>query len=268
MVSFQDCIGFLTNLERHIRVKEVLTKYHFDEINLSTAKGLRTFRDNLIALRKDLISAGIEDEEIQVIIEIVNGTHPLGGQPRSVSGDYARIGGGWKIHLHVKPKNHKFVYYWLLQNCRYGWKYFSGGEEGKEFTIYVGSWDETEEFARILMHVLGSKIESPIGDILKDDLKVHEKVWARFNAPSRVTFHQYGSHGLPYLNFDMERYIFERDQILKAENAYKAQFLGRSYNLLNQGFGVYFRGTRNQVTKRIVWWINDLNGIPQGRPDF
>ncbi len=275
MVTFDDCVQFITVLERHKHVKKILTTYHFNEIDLKTSKGVIIFRDDLISLTKDLISAGIYDEEIKVMIEILNGSHPLSGQPKDVSGDYVSFNAGWKIHLHVRPKNHKFVYYWLIQNCKYGWKYLSGGEGGKEFTIYIGSWDETEQFARILMQAIGSTLEEPIGDIVKDDIRVYEKIWARFDAKGRqdlngmqIWFHQYGSHGLPYIESDMAKYMHNRNEILKNQRKYQAEFLERSYKLLNQKFGTYFRGSMNQVAKRIVWWINYLRDTSPGLPEF
>lgn len=272
-----DYLGFITVFKRIEFVREILARFHFNEINLNSAKGLLTFKNNLIALKNDLITAGIEDEEIQVMIEILEGHHPTAKEFAGKDKTYSKAGGGWKIHLHVRPRNHKFVYYWLSEHCEFGWKYLHGGEEGKEFTVYVGSWDATEQFATFLMHHLGNHIENPIGDVLRTDLRVYEKIWARFDAPRsffievqghKFTFHQYGSHGLPYLNVDMEKYIHSRDQVLKSENKYIAQFLQRSYGDLNQGFGVYFRGSKNQVSKRIVWWINYLSGVPAGPQDF
>ena len=137
MVTFNDCLNFLNFGDRITKVKEILVKYHFHEIDLKTSKS--TFIGNLRAFEKSLIKEGIEKDEIEVMIKILDGRHPLSGQPKPVVGNYLNLKCGWKIHLNVKPRNHKIVYYWLLQNCPYGWKYLAGGEDGKVFTIYVGS---------------------------------------------------------------------------------------------------------------------------------
>lgn len=68
--------------------------------------------------------------------------------------------GGWKLHLTVKPENYAAVDEWLFSNHLGSYKLLAGGDPGYEdFTIYIGSRIDTEEFAR--------KIETDIGHLLE-----------------------------------------------------------------------------------------------------
>ena len=72
------------------------------------------------------------------------------------------------------------VYGWLNSNCSFGWKYLEG-TLGKEFTIYVGSWDYTETMTRSLETALTNKIGQPVGETLLYDMPVGQRCMARFD---------------------------------------------------------------------------------------
>lgn len=268
-------LSFLNFSDRIEKVRQILVKYNFDRIDERSSSGRRTYIENLRAFGKQLISDGIEKDEIDVMIEILEGTHPLSGSPRNTSNKYnmSPKHGNWKIHLYVIPKNQKDVYYWLFEHCTYGWKYLSGGEEGKTFTIYIGSWDECERFANILIQALGNKVSNPHGDILSTDLQVYQKIWGRFHAYFKE-FSQYGSHGLQYLWSDTSSIMASSVRIKRLKQGrfeldlMEAQALKTSYNLLNQSYGAHFRGTKNQVGQRIFLWIKHIEDRRLPPPNF
>lgn len=270
--AYYEYLEFITDFKRLTFVREVLNRFHFNEINLATAKGIQTFIDNLTTLKDDLISAKINEEEILVMIEFLKGAHPRGGQVKKIHGDWVKFECGWKIHLHVRPINQKVVYTWLVRNCTDGWKYLGGGEDGKDFTIYIGSWDRTEQVSVVLMQQLGNYLENPVGDILKMDLKAHGKIWARFESPKSLIFRGHrilfssreSKCGLTFSDADFDKFFHNKQNTDKD----LANYLGRSYAFLNEFFGVYFRGSRNQVGTRITWWINYLSGVPPGPENF
>jgi hypothetical protein len=260
MVSLIDYLSFLNFEDRIKFVKKILIEYNFDKIDLGTASRRKICAGNLRSFESQLIRDGVEKDEIEVMIGIVEGDHPLDYEFEGIGTlDYNRIGVGWKIHLTVQPKSQKFVYEWLRKNCKYIWKYLHGGEEGKTFTIYVGSWDDTEEFARVLMKSIGDKIDKPRGDIVEHDLEVYQKVWARFDATRchQYRFHQYGSYGLPYLLDDhMQLTVMlisgRKAEYEKNKKQIKSRFLRRAYTILNQIYGTYFGGTQHQVARKIA----------------
>jgi hypothetical protein len=172
---------------------------------------------------------------------------------------------GWKIHLSVKESNQIEVFNFLVKFCPYTCKYKAGGELGKEFTIYIGSWDETEKFASLLEKNLKEKLSNICGDCLRTDLPITEHIAARFsfNEPRKSDYEQYGYFGIPYLRS-------ERTETLKLlpfpstiEEASKEKFLiikellKKSYLELNKTFGKYFTGKDNRVGKKFIGWINE-----------
>jgi hypothetical protein len=67
--------------------------------------------------------------------------------------DFEEANIGWKIHLNVCPENTKAVSEYLISQ-EYYHKYFGGGEieDGKIFTVYIGSYLLTEKLAREIYH--------------------------------------------------------------------------------------------------------------------
>lgn len=159
---------------------------------------------------------------------------------KDISGDYLKFREGWKIHLAVRPENHELVNNWLLTNCKYGYKYGkAAGQTGKDFTIYVGSWDETEAFAARVTQEIGNLLEKVTGDAALDDLHITPKTAARYDTRT-PGFHQYGAKGIPFLMDDVAQKIWN-----KAFNEREA--MERAYGILAARHGTYFTGTNNRV---------------------
>ena len=72
---------------------------------------------------------------------------------------------------------------------------------------------------------------------------------------------------MPFLNEDMRFIMLNRDEYIKNRKKIQSDFLKKSYAKLNEIYGVYFRGSRDQVTKRVVWVLNNLAGHAS-LPDF
>ena len=182
----------------------------------------RTFIDDLERFRADFIKEGkyigiekdVIEEAIEALKEWALGRHPREGTIKSVNNEYfQRKEAGWKIHLNVRIKNHKFVYEYLKLNCPYTCKYAKhSGQIGKDFTIYVGSWDETERFAKILEEKIVEKLEFPNGDTLIGDLPITPKIMIRFDTPKLSPFHQYGYYGVPILINDVQDTMLSKDR--------------------------------------------------------
>lgn len=72
---------------------------------------------------------------------------------------------GWKLHLGARPAHHRLIYDYLLSLSSkhpIGWKYGrSSGQEGKDFTIYVGP--------KRLADKIAVQIERDIGYLLSDE---------------------------------------------------------------------------------------------------
>lgn len=164
---------------------------------------------------------------------------------KQITGQYERFKAGWKIHISSNPNNHKIIYEWLLKNSPYGCKYLSNSEQtGKDFTIYVGSWMDTIDFAAKIHNELGDILYNINGDALNHDLKITNKVAARFD--TRLDdFHQYGTNGLPYLKEDIAKStgLFG----YKKENFNKKEALRNSFNILNNTYGEYFSGPKQRA---------------------
>lgn len=222
------------------------------------------FIDDLESFRYDLIKKGKEkgiekdvmSEAIEALKDWSLGKHPREGTIKSVNNEYfERKEAGWKIHLNVRIKNHKFVYEYLRLNCPYTCKYAQhSGQTGKDFTVYVGSWDETERFGRTLEERIGEKLEYPTGDTLIDDLPVTNKVMARFDTPRLFNpqFHQYGYYGVPLLEVDVLNTMGSSDKgIIKIKKAVR-----RAWLELLRIYGGYFNGTYNQAGNKIADFLN------------
>jgi len=180
---------------------------------------------------------------------MLNKNMPKEGMIKQITGEYERSRSGWKIHISGNPNNHKTIYDWLLKNSPYGCKYLSNSEQtGKDFTIYVGSWMDTVDFAARIHNELGNILDKIKGDALNDDLKITDKVAARFDT-NLDGFHQYGTNGLPYLKEDIAKStgLFG----YKKENFNKKEALRKSFDILNRTYGTYFSGP-NQRVKEFV----------------
>ncbi len=130
------------------------------------------------------------------------------GMIKRIENDFFKKGAGWKIHLTVNPDNQRRVYDWLLENCPYSCKYKSADKDaGKDFTIYIGSYDETEVFGVRLTKELGNLLLNTGSDAAVTDLGITQKIGARFQPPKIEEFGENGYHGMPLLFADASNQI-------------------------------------------------------------
>lgn len=169
---------------------------------------------------------------------------PKEGMIKQITGEYDKYKAGWKIHLSGSFNKHKMIYDWLLKNSPYGCKYLSSDQTGKDFTIYVGSWMDTIDFAAKIHNELENILNDVNGDALNDDLKITNKVAARFDT-TLSDFHQYGTNGLPYLKEDIAKSTGLYGY--KKENFNKKEALRTSFNILINTYGEYFSGPKQKV---------------------
>ncbi len=162
----------------------------------------------------------------------------LPGMMRAVTPSY-NLHGGWKIHLNVAPSNREYVGVWLSSNCNYGWKRGqSSGQTGKDFTIYVGSFADTLNFARLISDKIKDFLLPAVGDTLNDDITIAPNVMARYDCYDS-NFHQYGFHGIPFTNDQMSNKIWGN---LNTQTAMRD-----AHKLLISRYGDYYEGKKEKV---------------------
>ncbi len=135
---------------------------------------------------------------------------------------------GWKFHLATdRPEEVSRV----LSDLGYKHKVGrSGGQEGKDLTVYVGSRATAEEAARRIHQGAGGLLKEPFGETLKDDMLFAPGVMGRFDTGrAEKDFHQYGSRGVPYLAADMDPF-----------NPPPPGALGRAHTALQKRFGEFY----------------------------
>jgi hypothetical protein len=184
------------------------------------------------------------------------------GQVRAISDNILkRHGDCWKIHLSVKPNNHKIVYGWLFDehNCPYGWKYGYADQKSKDFTIYVGSYDDVLAFSSKIVRQLGDYLEEPTSDTLWCDVRIFPKIAARFSVHGS-DFTKYGFLGIPSLKATaniLNPTIRKSKSSEERFNAYK-QLVDKSHDFLRRAYGVYYYGSGEDFVKRFVApFLND-----------
>ena len=182
---------------------------------------------------------------------------PKEGMIKRVENEFFRNNCGWKIHLKVREESHEIVFRYLLGTCPYSCKYKSADEDaGKDFTIYVGSFDETEKYAEELTKNLEALLERTERDAAISDLNINDKVSARFQPPGNNSlFVNTGFLGIPLLRVDLDSAQYDKpkfDEIKAIE---------RAYGKLNELLGNYFTGSRMQVRQILdvnkeirSWW--------------
>jgi hypothetical protein len=126
---------------------------------------------------------------------------------------------GWKIHLNVKPENAKEVARYLKQNG-YVHKYLSGGEieNGKIFTIYIGSLNLVQKLSKTLSQDLEYLLTKPKD---KGEIEFEAGIIGRFVVESGTEFHKYGSVGFSLLKEDWDKITNLRFQNLIPEELKK-----------------------------------------------
>ncbi|MBI2140469.1 hypothetical protein HYU14_06085 [Candidatus Woesearchaeota archaeon] len=187
---------------------------------------------------------------------------------------------GWKFHLNVTPKNVKEVSGYLTSK-EYYHKFLSGGEieDGKIFTVYIGSRDKAEEEAQNLSKDLAQYLSMPVEH---GEIEFAPGVVGRFDASNaRMTFHQYGGFGLVWLLEDLDnlKYLFyepsekktpppsERTaEQKKLEDEFKGYMAYRSFIKLKEYYGDYFLGTKGKKKEAPEPKEKKDGGKPEPKP--
>jgi hypothetical protein len=150
---------------------------------------------------------------------------------------------GWKLHLNVAPQNVVEVSKYLISNG-FRHKYFHGGEldNGKVFTIYIGSRQLAEEQSQILSRDLGHLLARPVDH---REIEFTSGVVGRFTSIDQGDFHQYGFSGMV---MPTEAFKGIMAQIRKHWNNFRLSprqrrdVEYRSFFALKQMYGTYFTG--------------------------
>lgn len=254
-----------------------MSKANFDLLQVMIRKTLDDThkKDVLDYFKKGKISEKERDELLEYL-KLINGIvlARIGVHKNKVEFTGDPITSGWKIHLAVNPENYQYVFRWLFLNGPYDYKHLHGGEadSGKDFTIYIGSWDDLFSFAGIIETELGDRLKDFDQKLNTDDLRVYQHVGARFQLSDKLQsdydyrkkFDKYGFSGPSFLYCDimtlLEQHGFEKNNILAFSQhlwgLYKEVLAIRGYKELGKMFGDYFLGAKrpNFLTR----FFNDL----------
>lgn len=153
---------------------------------------------------------------------------------------------GWKFHLNVKPENVDFVSDYLIKNG-YDHKYLSGGEieEGKIFTMYVGSYNMAKRLAQGLSHDLYIYLCKP-GE--NQEVEFAAGVVGRFVASKYLknNFNKYGTCGFSLKEDDLKqlhRLIFfhkNKPDLEEKKKKFIQDAEEKAYKELQEIYGDYF----------------------------
>lgn len=115
---------------------------------------------------------------------------------------------GWKLHLNILPEDTLLVSRWLKIN-NFCHKFLSGGdiENGKIFTIYVGSYDLCTKMSAKIFNALNQYLCKPADD---REIEFESGIVGRFVDDS-LDFEQYGTCG-----FSLKSYTKNMDQDQRA----------------------------------------------------
>lgn len=175
----------------------------------------------------------MEDYEVpSEEIDTYNREHP--GEEKE---DYKSANTGWKVHLNVAPDAVRTVSEYL-RSKGYVHKYLSGGEaeDGKVFTIYIGSFALTRKLSEEMGKDLAAYLSRPADG--EPEIELAPGVIGRFTVGDNAKFHRYGSCGFSLLMDDMRRgaRIKERDE----QRAFFRQAEARAFRALREAYGMYF----------------------------
>lgn len=184
------------------------------------------------------------------------------GQVRYPSDEFMERG-GWKLHLNVSKVNAQKVHEWLWKTG-VGYKYGrSSGQNGKDFTIYVGSRRDANEIADRLASEIADLISPPTSDTLRDDIPLTETsgsvVVGRFDTnrqrvgERQVDFNQYGGNGVPFMDRDYNEIagisVWGSEEEKESLPAKIQQATERANAILVKAFGDYFTGEGDTDSK-------------------
>jgi hypothetical protein len=157
-----------------------------------------------------------------------------GGNPRA----------HWKLHLAVDPKNYAAVDAVVKDLLDSGQikDYKQGrnsGQEGKDFTIYIGPKEQAQLVADHLTNKVGHLLDNPKGEALIDDTSFGGKVMGRFDANDK-DMAQYGSQGIPYTKDDMGQKTWG--------SVTSEQARANADKILRERYGEFYTGTSKSTS--------------------
>jgi hypothetical protein len=161
----------------------------------------------VVARNYDTLEKTVRAEAQEVADNVFSGTNGI---------RKTKPGEGWKIHIPADPDNYDEINDYLT-NQGYKYKNLQGGthNDGKDFTVYIGSRTDVENAAKQIESDIGNLIAAPPkgGDVTETD-EAFGKLWIRFEVirgPRKRSltdtmlpeFHQYGPGGISLLQDDV-----------------------------------------------------------------
>jgi hypothetical protein len=159
---------------------------------------------------------------------------------------------GWKIHLAADPQNYSTIDRWLNKNHSGLYKLLRGGDPGeKDFTIYVGSKDNTVTLAKKIELEIGHLLLPISNSVSKEDEVITQHVAARFDDHVARTYNNYGRGGIP----EDEEAGNARQQIIRFQQKgdlqtastwqkFLKQHINKIHNDLIKKYGQHYTGTK------------------------
>ena len=201
----------------------------------------------------------------------------------------AENGEGWKIHLSVDPKNYQEVDRYLYDKAPGTFKLLKGGEpeDGKDFTIYLGSRDEMEKFAIQLDNELGHVLQIPPKNagVYWGNTVVVGNVRARFEVTAynrqagltgkNAKYNQYGPSGRSWLDKDFRQHVQEFSAINRIKDPAEKAIAVEKYNTLVKqwndaadaelllDYGDFYRTAEPGITTRVRATIDSSSASPR-----
>ena len=165
-------------------------------------------------------------------------------QPNKEKTDF-RVAGdpniGWKLHLNVRPEYVQEISQYLCKNG-YRHKYLHGGEieDGKIFTIYVGSFSLCRELAKCLSNDTLPYLCKPLTET---EIEFAEGVVGRFSGDFQhidSVLMRDGPYGFPLL-----RGTIDVTKLSKLSSQEKIDAAEKAYLYLKKRYGIYFFDEKN-----------------------
>lgn len=149
---------------------------------------------------------------------------------------------GWKFHLNCEPGSCKNISKFLADNDYY-YKYLSGGgpEDGKIFTVYIGSHELAEKLAKEISDGVLAELSKPVDH---SEIEFAPGVIGRFVGP-RNEFHQYGTSGFSLGLYEYKQLLYVGHDKPEEEGSLAIKKItsgleARSFARLKELYGDYF----------------------------
>ena len=146
---------------------------------------------------------------------------------------------GWKFHLNVEPKNVPQISRYLVQQ-NYDHKYLNGweSEDGKIFTIYIGSRKLAENLALEIKNDIWNLLSQPQ---ISNEVEFQAGVVGRF-IWSPKKYWQYWNAGITYIYDDMTKLWNHDNYSTKEAKETINQMTQDAFQSLTYDYGEYFTG--------------------------